>query len=121
MSSRFGSRPSGVTFAMLGLMLSLSRPVGAQPGTAPNGDPGGFGIDGDLGSNSPTAGISDWAPEAGGTGVALIFSNGTPATSFTVHGGTQTPLLQSPLQQSASPVHALPFCAHGVAHVPASQ
>ena len=87
MSSRSRSRVSGI---LLGLLLpllgSLSGTSHAQSGTAPNGDPGGFGIDGNLGSNTPVAGATDWVAGSPGSGLALMFDNGAPKSSSTLHG-----------------------------------
>src|ERR1051326_3036334 len=53
-------------------------------GTAPVNPPtGGFGIDGDLGANTPTAGIGDWVPGSSGSGGNVLTAAGVPITSGT--------------------------------------
>jgi hypothetical protein len=48
-------------------------------GTAPVNPPtGGFGIDGDLGANTPTAGIGDWLPGSAGSGGSVLTAAGVP-------------------------------------------
>ena len=59
------------------LMTLFPAALAAQPGTAPNGDPGGFGIDGDLDVGTPVAGTTDWN--------SLIQPNGTPTSAATLH------------------------------------
>lgn len=70
------------------LLAVQAAPTAAQMGTAPTGDPGpGFGIDGDLDSNVPTASTTDWAWGAGaGAGIGLIENNGAPSAPNTLHG-----------------------------------
>jgi hypothetical protein len=63
---------------LLGLLLFLPTLAAAQPGTAPTGDPGGFGIDGDLAIGTPVAGTIDWD--------SIIMPNGMPTSSATLHG-----------------------------------
>jgi len=71
-------------FAILGV-LPYAGASHAQPGTAPNGDPGGFAVDGELYSNTPAGNTSDWAEGFGGLGVGLIANNGTPFDASTIH------------------------------------
>ena len=54
-----------------------AAPTVVGGGTALNGDPGGFGIDGDLLANTPIANVSDWLDNSGGTGVGLLNVDGT--------------------------------------------
>src|ERR1043165_5327410 len=62
---------------VLTVLLLLPRTLMAQCGTAPTGDPAGFGIDGDLDPSIPTA-TTDW--------MSIINSNGTPTSASTLHG-----------------------------------
>jgi hypothetical protein len=67
-------------------MTAETTSIAAAPtviggGTALNGDPGGFGIDGDLLANTPMANVSDWLDNSGGVGVGLLNSNGTAKDS----------------------------------------
>src|SRR5439155_7192721 len=49
------------------------------PGTAPIvAPPGGFGIYGNLGANTPTAGIGDWVPGVAGAGGSVLTAAGAP-------------------------------------------
>lgn len=69
---------SGGRFASLvAFLLLLPSLSGAQPGTAPTGDPGGFGIDGELDPGTPVAGTIDWN--------TVIMANGLPTSSATLH------------------------------------
>ena len=87
--------------ALLAALLTLlPRIAASQCGTAPTGDPGGFGIDGDLDAGTPTAGTSDW--------MSFMLSNGTPIASTTLHGfddsGTSDlRLIQSTSRLSGNP------------------
>ena len=62
--------------------LSIQVVVAATPpppGVAPSDPPiGGFGIDGDLQANTPTANVGDWLPGAGGTGGSVLDASGAP-------------------------------------------
>ena len=51
------------------------------PGVAPNGDPGGFDIEGDLRANTPTANTSDWTPGVSGSGVGVLTAAGVPVNA----------------------------------------
>lgn len=70
--------PGRWSVAILALLTMLPRMLAAQPGTAPTGDQGGFGIDGDLDPGTPVAGTTDW--------MSLIMPDGTPASPATFHG-----------------------------------
>jgi hypothetical protein len=58
-------------------VTSLAAPTVVGGGTALNGDPGGFGIDGDLLANTPMSNVSDWLDNSGGAGVGLLNLDGT--------------------------------------------
>jgi hypothetical protein len=60
-----------------GTMSIAAAPTVIGGGTALNGDPGGFGIDGDLLANTPMANVSDWLDNSGGAGVGLLNLDGT--------------------------------------------
>jgi hypothetical protein len=60
-----------------GTTYFAAAPTVVGGGTALNGDPGGFGIDGDLLANTPIANVSDWLDNSGGTGVGLLNLDGT--------------------------------------------
>jgi hypothetical protein len=60
-----------------GAMSIAAAPTVIGGGTALNGDPGGFGIDGDLLANTPIGNVSDWLDNPGGTGVGLLNLDGT--------------------------------------------
>jgi len=75
-------------FLLLFIMLNISfsyAQIGA--GTAPVDPPtGGFGIDGNLEANTPTANIGDWVMGGSGTGGYVLNNNGTPVNpSNTYH------------------------------------
>ena len=67
----------GLCVAALSTSGQSFAPTVIGGGTALNGDPGGFGIDGDLLANTPMANVSDWLDNSGGVGVGLLNSNGT--------------------------------------------
>src|SRR5438093_8844844 len=73
-----------ICLVSLALLAKPSAAVG--PGTAPVDPPtGGFGIEGNLGANVPTAGVGDWVPGAAGAGGFVLTAGGvpvTPATTF---------------------------------------
>src|SRR5215831_19444726 len=82
-------------FSMLGLKLVIAGVLTitastafGQPGsgTVPVNPPaGGFGIDGDLGANTPTAGIGDWVPGSAGSGGNVLTAAGVsldPVNTF---------------------------------------
>ena len=73
--------PGRWSVAILALLTMLPGVLAAQPGTAPTGDPGGFGIDGDLDAGTPVAGTTDW--------MSLILPNGIPSAPATFHGVDQ--------------------------------
>ena len=59
---------------------AVPPPTGVAPVTVPAG---GFGIDGDLQANTPTAGVGDWVPGPAGTGGAVLDTNGVPLDATT--------------------------------------
>ena len=71
----------GLCVAALSTSGQSFAPTVIGGGTALNGDPGGFGIDGDLLANTPMANVSDWLDNSGGVGVGLLNSNGTAKDS----------------------------------------
>ena len=78
------------------IVPSLPVPVPAPtvgPGVAPDGDPGGFGIDGDLRSNFPgTDRSSDWVanpsptPSGSPVGDYMLNNDGTPRLVYPANG-----------------------------------
>src|SRR5204863_799522 len=63
-------------------LQAVPPPTGVAPILVPSG---GFGIDGDLQANTPTAGAGDWLPGPAGAGGAVLDTNGVPlnpATTF---------------------------------------
>ena len=78
--------PSLSRALLLALPLLLTQmSFSAEPpsGVAPITPPSGFGIEGDLFSNTPTNGIGDWmlSPDHPGTGGAVLDSTGAPLDS----------------------------------------
>jgi len=64
--------------------------VGA--GTAPNGDPGGFEIDGNLRASASPSPITDWSDTTSGSGVGgLLFETGVPKNGPPVTYRVQDP------------------------------
>src|SRR5262245_54282411 len=61
--------------------------VGA--GTAPNGDPGGFEIDGDLRASASPVPITDWLDTiaGGGGNSGILFDTGVPKNTTVTYGG----------------------------------
>src|SRR5262249_9629321 len=79
--SVFGA--AAVTGLLL-LSLCLSAFAAVGPGTAPVTVPtGGFGIEGDLRANDPTAGIGDWVPGSAGSGSNVLTAAGVPLNTLT--------------------------------------
>jgi len=62
-----------------GLIATTSFTDAPSPGTAPVDPPtGGFGIDGNVQANAPTAGIGDWVPGPAGSGGNVLTAAGVP-------------------------------------------
>jgi hypothetical protein len=82
----YGAKPTPNPTATPALAPS-SACAGPTPGTAPVNPPaGGFGIDGDLQANYPTADIGDWLPTPtgfSGSGGFVINNNGTSVNGTT--------------------------------------
>ncbi len=72
-------------FATLWLCIkaeAVPPPAGVAPVLAPAG---GFGINGYVLANTPVSGVGNWSPRAGGSGAAVLDTNGVPlnpATTF---------------------------------------
>ncbi|WP_240676134.1 T9SS type A sorting domain-containing protein [Botryobacter ruber] len=70
------------------LMSNMAFAQSVSPGVAPIAPPpGGFGIDGDLRANTPTANIGDWLPGAVGSGSGgnVLDASGNPLNNTTTY------------------------------------
>ena len=69
-----------------GLTATTTFTDAPAAGTAPVNPPtGGFGIDGDLGANTPTSGIGDWVPGSAGSGGNVLTAAGAPINPGTTY------------------------------------